>query len=88
MLDIMRTTVAIADELLASAKFEARQRGLTLGQYIEQALRSQLAGQADGTPPAIPVRRGGSGLRPGVDASSYRTLLQAMEEGLPVEDLR
>lgn len=84
----MRTTVAIADELLASAKSEARHQGLTLGQYIEQALRNQLAGRADGIPPAIPIRRGGSGLRPGVDASSYRTLLQAMEEGLPVEDLR
>lgn len=84
----MRTTVAIADELLASAKAEARQRGLTLGEYIEEALRSQLAGRTQGAPPDIPVRRGGTGLRPGVDASSYRTLLEAMEEGLPVEDLR
>lgn len=84
----MRTTVAIADELLASAKAEARQRGLTLGQYVEQALRNQLANRTQGTPPPIPVRRGGTGLRPGVDASSYRTLLAAIEEGLPVEDLR
>ncbi|MDQ4038858.1 MAG: antitoxin [Actinomycetota bacterium] len=84
----MRTTIAIADELLASAKAEARRRGLTLGEYVEQALRSQLAARSEGTPPAIPVRRGGSGLRPGVDASSYRTLLEAVEEGLPVEDLR
>lgn len=84
----MRTTVAIADELLASAKSEARRRGLTLGQYIEQALRSQLGSPSQGTPPVVPVLRGGSGLRPGVDASSYRTLLEAMEEGLPVEALR
>lgn len=84
----MRTTVAIADELLASAKSEARRRGLTLGQYVEAALRSQLAGRTEGTPPVVPVLRGGSGLRPGVDASSYRTLLEAMEDGLPVEELR
>ncbi len=88
MLDIMRTTVAIADELLASAKAEARQRGQTLGEYIEEAIRSQLAVRSQGTPPVVPVLRGGSGLRPGVDASSYRTLLEAMEEGRPIEDLR
>ncbi|MGI8627929.1 MAG: CopG family transcriptional regulator [Geodermatophilaceae bacterium] len=84
----MRTTVAIADELLASAKSEARQLGMTLGEYIEEALRSQLAVRTQGTPPVVPVLRGGSGLRPGVDASSYRTLLEAVEDGLPVEELR
>lgn len=84
----MRTTIAIADELLASARTEARRRGVTLGQYVEQALRNQLAGRTEATPPAIPVRRGGTGLQPGVDASSFRTLLEAMEDGLPVEDLR
>ena len=88
MIDIMRTTVAIADELLASAKSEARQLGMTLGEYIEEALRSQLAVRTQGTPPVVPVLRGGSGLRPGVDASSYRMLLEAVEDGLPVEELR
>lgn len=84
----MRTTVAIADELLASAKAEAGRRGMTLGQYVEQALRTQLARPAEGPAPSVPVLRGGSGLQPGVDASSFRTLLEAMEDGVPLQNLR
>ena len=40
----MRTTVSIADELLATARERARSRGQTLGELIEDALRREIAG--------------------------------------------
>ncbi len=85
----MRTTLAIDDHLLETAKLRARSRGLTLGQLVEQGLRLLLA--RDGIPaagPDVPVFRGGGGLRPGVDASSTRALLEALDDGVPAERLR
>lgn len=86
---IMRTTVSIDERLLGQAKRRARQGGLTLGQLIEAALRRELArSRRSGDRPDIPVFRDGTGLRPGVDASSTRTLLEAIDRDTPVEKLR
>ena len=85
----MRTTVSIADELLASAKARARERGVTLGSLLEDALRRELAvdyGSAERPP--VPIVRGGNGLRPGVDLTSNRALYELLDEGLPFEKLR
>jgi hypothetical protein len=85
----MRTTVAIEDHLLSSARLRARQRGLTLGQLVEQALRSELArDETSAEGPPVPVFAGGGGLRRGVDAASTRALLEALDEGQPLERLR
>jgi hypothetical protein len=85
----MRTTIAIDDRLLSSAKRRARQRGLTLGQLIEESLRRELAGSGRPAPgPEVPVFRGGSGVRPGVDVSSNRGLLEALDEGRGIEQIR
>jgi len=85
----MRTTVAIDDQLLSRAKRRARQAGLTLGQFIEEALRRELGRKPSSSPrPSVPVFRGGTGLRPGVDGGSNRSLLEAIDEGQPIETLR
>lgn len=86
----MRTTISIDDHLLEAARTRARQQGMTLGQYLEDALRRQLSRRddEDGSPMSIPVFTGGDGLRPGVDASSTRGLLEAMDEGVPLESRR
>lgn len=85
----MRTTLAVADQLLRSAKREARRRGITLGRLVEEALQRELSRRArTGQPPAVPVFRGGTGVRPGIDATSNRALLEALDEGRPVEQLR
>lgn len=84
----MRTTVSIEDELLGRAKARARQEGVTLGALLEDALRNALA--ADRTPAQpieLPVFRGGTGLAPGIEAST-RGLLAALDEGQPLERLR
>lgn len=89
MLDIMRTTIAIDDHLLEAAKHEARRRDMTLGQFVEEALRSDLAGRAERREaPDVPIFRGGTGVRPGIEVTSTRALLEALDEDQPLEQLR
>ena len=83
MLDIMRTTVSISDELLAAAKRRARQRGQSLGSVIEDALRRELAtAERDATRPEVPVFNGGNGPRPGIDLRSNKALYEVLDEDL------
>ena len=85
---IMRTTLAVDDHLLAAAKRRARERGQTLGQVVEDALRRELSAPTAATPGAVPVFRGGGGLRPGVDATSNRALREALDADLGLAHLR
>lgn len=85
----MRTTVAIEDKLLQAARRHARRLGLTLGQLVEAALRRELSRSREPAPrPEIPVFRGGTGLRPGVDASSTRALMEVLDRGRDIERLK
>lgn len=87
---VMRTTVNIDEKLLMVAKRRAGSRDLTLGQLIEDALRREMAPPSSMRTkrPRIPVFNGGSGLRPGVDASSTRSLMEALDDDTPLEKLR
>lgn len=84
----MRTTVAIDDQLLGAAKRRARERGQTLGQVIEDALRRELSTSSASHPSPLPVLRGGSGLRAGVDATSNRAVREALDADQALTDLR
>ena len=85
----MRTTVAIDDELLAAARRRARARGVTLGRVIEAALRRELSsGERAGPAPTVPVFKGGTGPRPGIDLTSNRILHEALDRDVPFEQLR
>jgi hypothetical protein len=75
----MRTTVAVDDHLLAAAKRCASQRGQTLGQVIEGALRRELAEPVRSEPVTVPVFRGGDGPLPGVDLRSNRALREVLD---------
>lgn len=85
---IMRTTLTIDDHLLAAARRRAQDRGQTLGQVVEDALRLELSAPSVAAPPAVPVLRGGGGLRPGVDGTSNRALREALDAGTELVDLR
>jgi hypothetical protein len=87
-MSIMRTTVSIDDELLSAAREAARQRGITLGGVLEDALRRFLAPRVDEPPAPLPVFRGGGGLRPGIDPTSNRSLREAAEEGKSLDQMR
>ena len=85
----MRTTLSISDELLVAAKRRARERGQTLGQVVDAALQRELSEpRALAAVPPVPVFRGGSGPRPGIDLSSNRALLEALDEGLELDERR
>jgi hypothetical protein len=74
---------------VSSAKRRARELGLTLGQYVEQSLRHEFArNRAPAAGPRVPVFRQGDGLRPGVDVTSTRALLEALDEDRALEQLR
>jgi len=76
----MRTTLAIDDGLLRRAKQRAHAEGKTLGQYVEDAVRRDLA--AAPPPPTaveLPIFTRGTGMRPGIDPSSNRALYDALD---------
>jgi hypothetical protein len=77
----MRTTVAVDDHLLEAARRRGRERGQTLGQVIENALRHELAEPASSEPVAVPVFRGGDGPLPGVDLRSNKALQEVLDRG-------
>lgn len=82
---MMRTTVRIDDRVLAAAKRCAARRGVTLGTFIEEALRRELARSSEPpVRPVLPVFHGEGGVRPGVDVTSNRALLEALDEGAPI----
>lgn len=82
MVCIMRTTISISDELLVAAKHRARERGQTLGEVVDAALRRELARpDQPGERPVVPVFRG-TGPRAGIDLTSNRALQEALDEGL------
>jgi hypothetical protein len=89
MMRIMRTTVSISDELLVAAKRRARERGQTLGELIDAALQHELSdARSPGEAPPVPVFRGGTGPRPGIDLTSNRALLEALDEEMDLDDRR
>lgn len=75
----MRTTVAIDDNVLRAARARARERGATLGQLVEQALRRELSGSEAGTVVPLPVFTSGTGPHPGVDLRSNRALAELLD---------
>lgn len=77
----MRTTVSIDDQLLELAKLRAHERHQTLGEFVESAIQHYLGTKNHlGKTPDVPVFTSGTGLVPGVDASSNRGLLDALDE--------
>lgn len=77
----MRTTLAIDDSLLAAAKTRAAAAGQTLGSYVEEALRLRLTAPAPtARPVSLPVFTRGTGLAPGIDPSSNRSLYDALDD--------
>lgn len=76
----MRTTLSIDESLLQRAKKRAAERGQTLGQYVEDAVRRDLVAPPRAqVVPNLPTFSRGTGLRPGLDPSSNRALFDALD---------
>lgn len=86
----MRTTVRLDERLLRDAKTFAARNGRTLTAVMEESLRQFLSRtpvRANGRPFRMRTFKG-SGLAPGVDLDDSATLLNLMEDGLPLEKRR
>lgn len=71
----MRTTLAIDDGLLATAKRRAHEKDCTLGQVVEASLRAYLSADiVHEATPELPVFKGKLGYQPGVNLDSPRAL--------------
>jgi predicted DNA-binding ribbon-helix-helix protein len=84
----MRTTVRIDDEVYRRVKQVADRSDRTIGQVIEDAI--QLAfrpARNEFSVSPLPVF-GGSGVMPGVDLTSNRSVAEAMDEDVPLDAMR
>lgn len=80
----MRTTVNIDDHLLVWAKDVARERELTLGDLLDEALQRHLSDPLEVSGSDLPVFQGEDlGIHPGVDPRSNRSLLDAADNPDP-----
>lgn len=78
----MRTTIRLDDMLLRDAKTRAAQAGRSLNEFIEDAVRLAVRTTSCAqAPPAIPLLKGGNGLRPGITLDSGAALIDVLEEG-------
>lgn len=85
----MRTTIRIHDDLYAQVRSRAASTGRSIGEVIEDALRTAFANAGDPAPDADPLPTfGGSGVLPGVDLGSNAALADVMDEGSAVDALR
>ena len=76
----MRTTVNIDDRLLEWAKDVAREREVTLGDLLDEALQRLLMAPLHDEGTDLPVFQGGGGVMPGIDLSSNRSMFDAMDD--------
>ncbi len=84
----MRTTIRIDDEVYRRVKQVADQSDRTIGQVIEDAIQIALRPtRSVGSMSALPVF-GGSGVMPGVDLTSNRSVAQAMDEDISLDAMR
>ncbi|MEO7246780.1 MAG: DUF2191 domain-containing protein [Rubrivivax sp.] len=77
----MKTTLNLDDDLLAQAKARAAMERKSLTRLIEEGLSLRLRAPraAARRAPALPVFARGTGLQPGVDPCSNRSLLDAAD---------
>jgi hypothetical protein len=78
----MKTTLDLNDELLARAKAQAARERSSLTRLIEDGLRLRLRARRASTPstPRLAIYQGKGGLRPGIDATSNRALIDAADD--------
>lgn len=86
----MRTTLSIADEVLAHYRRLAAESHRTLSAVIEEGLR-ELAARRESARPRKPAEFtvvGGEGLRPGVTLDDNAALSELLDQDLPLEKRR
>lgn len=84
----MRTTIRIDDELYRRVRQVADRTDRTIGEVIEDAIQLAFRPTRDDQPISdLPVH-GGSGVMPGVDLTSNRSIAEAMDEDRALDAMR
>ncbi|MDR1442389.1 MAG: hypothetical protein LBJ02_08405 [Bifidobacteriaceae bacterium] len=81
----MRTTLSIDDSLPGSAKSRASERHLSLGRYVEEVIRRDLATAAPALKHVSLPASGSGGFRPGINPGSNASLFAALDDRPHVE---
>ena len=84
----MRTTIRIDDEVYRRVKQAADESDRTIGQVIEDAVQLALRPTGSDTPITVLPVFGGSGVMPGVDLTSNRSVAEAMDEDVSLDAMR
>ena len=84
----MRTTITVDDEIYRRAKAHAAVTGQTVGSVVEDALRDLLARMEAPRPHLVDLPAFEVGFLPGVDYNDDSALLELMDEGLTIDEMR
>ena len=76
----MRTTVNISDPLLRAARRRAAERGITLGEFLEDAVRMQIAQKVTAAAPFRLHTVSGKPVNPHIDLDRTSALEMLEEE--------
>ena len=84
----MRTTIRIDDEVYRRVKRAADESDRTIGQVIEDAVQLALRPTRSDVPITVLPVFGESGVMPGVDLTSNRSVAEAMDEDISLDAMR
>ncbi len=83
-------TIALDENLVKQARIKAIQEGTSLSAKVRELLSLYVRQDMSTAPmviPKLPVSKAGGGLQPGIDPSSNRSMYDAMDAGMDVNNL-
>lgn len=83
-------TIALDENLVKQARIKAIQEGTSLSAKVRELLSLYVRQDMPAAPmviPKLPVSKAGGGLQPGIDPSSNRSMYDAMDAGIDVNNL-
>ncbi len=83
-------TIALDENLVKQARIKAIQEGTSLSAKVRELLSLYVRQDMPTAPvmiPKLPVSKAGGGLQPGIDPSSNRSMYDAMDAGMDVNNL-
>ena len=83
-------TIALEENLVKQARIKAIQEGTSLSAKVRELLSLYVRQDMPTAPvviPKLPVSKAGGGLQPGIDPSSNRSMYDAIDAGMDVNNL-
>jgi hypothetical protein len=83
-------TISLDENLVKQARIKAIQEGTSLSAKVRELLSLYVRQDTPSIPlviPKLPVSKARGGLKPGIDPSSNRSLYDAMDAGMDLQNL-